>query len=150
MTLPLYHLYSAYIERQALSGVGQSLWGRLWIWFKPSSFKDYGFDLPIKRNHKDKNRSKYTCEIYITNWYYSNKVVIVFAMYQRIKSKETSWDVPPPWMITDTHICSRCLFLSLWFLLIFWLCRVRKRDFDIPYAIFPKSSTIYSSMKLGL
>ena len=40
--------------------------------------------------YKDKNRSKYTCELYITDWFYSNKVGIVFAMYQRMRSKETS------------------------------------------------------------
>ena len=35
---------------------------------------------------------KYTCELYITNWSYSNKLGIVFAMYQRMRSKGTSWD----------------------------------------------------------
>ena len=37
---------------------------------------------------------KYTCELYITNRSYSNKVVIVFAMYQRMRSKGTYWDGP--------------------------------------------------------
>ena len=40
---------------------------------------------------KGKSRSKYTCEIYIMNWSYSNKVEIVFAMYQRMILKGTSW-----------------------------------------------------------
>ena len=42
----------------------------------------------------EKNKSKYTCEPYITNSSYSKKVGIVFAMYQRIRSKGTSWDGP--------------------------------------------------------
>ena len=43
---------------------------------------------------KVKNRSKYTCELYIKNWSYSNKVGIVFAMYQRMRSKGASWAGP--------------------------------------------------------
>ena len=44
--------------------------------------------------YKGGNGSKYTCEIYITNWYFSNKVGIVFAIYQRMISKGTSWAGP--------------------------------------------------------
>ena len=46
--------------------------------------------------YKGKKRSKYTCEIYITNWSYSYKVGIVFAMYQIMRSKGTSWAGPRP------------------------------------------------------
>ena len=41
--------------------------------------------------YKGKKRPKYTCEIFITNWFYSYKVGFVFAMYQRMRSKETYW-----------------------------------------------------------
>ena len=44
--------------------------------------------------YKGKNRSKYICELYITNWSYSNKVGIVFAMYQVMISKGGSWAGP--------------------------------------------------------
>ena len=44
--------------------------------------------------YKGKNRLKYTCEIYIKNLSYSNKVGIVFAFYQRMRSKKTSWAGP--------------------------------------------------------
>ena len=40
------------------------------------------------------NRSKYTCELYITNWSYSNKLWIVFATYQRMRTKGGSWAGP--------------------------------------------------------
>ena len=40
---------------------------------------------------KGKSRSKYTCDISITNWSYSNKLGIVFTIYQRMISKGTSW-----------------------------------------------------------
>ena len=43
-----------------------------------------------------KKQVENTCEVYITNWYYSYKVGIVFAMYQRIRSEGTSWDGPRP------------------------------------------------------
>ena len=43
---------------------------------------------------KGKNRLKYTCEIYITNCSYSKKAGNVFAMYQIMISKGTSWDGP--------------------------------------------------------
>ena len=44
--------------------------------------------------YKEKIRLKYKCEFYITNWLYSNKVGIVFAMYQIMRSKGTSWAGP--------------------------------------------------------
>ena len=37
---------------------------------------------------------KYTCELYITNWSYSNKVGIVFAVYQIMRSKGAYWAGP--------------------------------------------------------
>ena len=40
------------------------------------------------------NRSKNTCELHITNWSYSYKLGIVFTMYERITSKDTSWAGP--------------------------------------------------------
>ena len=43
---------------------------------------------------KGGNRSKYTCELYITNWSYSNKLGIVFTMYQIMRSKGESWAGP--------------------------------------------------------
>ena len=43
---------------------------------------------------KKKNRSKYTCELYIKNWSYYNKIWIVFAIYQKMILKGTSWDGP--------------------------------------------------------
>ena len=43
------------------------------------------------RTYKGKNQVKSTCELYITNWYYSYKVGIIFAMYQIMISKGTSW-----------------------------------------------------------
>ena len=55
--------------------------------------KDYFIVLrPIfNKTYKGENRSKNTCELYITNWSYSYKVVIVFAIYQIMISKGTSW-----------------------------------------------------------
>ena len=44
--------------------------------------------------HKGKNWPKYTFGIYITNWSYYNKEGIVFAMYQRMIPKGTSWAGP--------------------------------------------------------
>ena len=44
--------------------------------------------------YKGEIQVKYTCEVYITNWSYSKKVGIVFAVYQRMRSKETSWAEP--------------------------------------------------------
>ena len=44
--------------------------------------------------YKGKRRSEYTCEHYITSWSYSNKVGIVFAMYEIMRPKVTSWAVP--------------------------------------------------------
>ena len=44
--------------------------------------------------YKGGDRSKNTCEIYITNWSYSNKVGIYFAMYQIMISKGASWAEP--------------------------------------------------------
>ena len=43
---------------------------------------------------RKKNNSKYTWELYITNWSYSKKLGIVFAMYQIIRLKGTSWYGP--------------------------------------------------------
>ena len=49
--------------------------------------------IPIfNTTYKGGNRSKYTCELYITIWEYSKK--IVFYMYQRIRSKGGYWDGP--------------------------------------------------------
>ena len=42
--------------------------------------------------YKGKNRPKNTCEIYITNWYYSYKVGL--AMYQSMRPKRTYWAEP--------------------------------------------------------
>ena len=51
--------------------------------------------IPIfNTTYKGKNRSKYTCEIYITKWFYYYKVGIVFAMYQRMRPKGKSWAGP--------------------------------------------------------
>ena len=44
--------------------------------------------------YKGKNSLIYTCEIYITNWSYSKKVGIFFAMYQIMISRGTSWAGP--------------------------------------------------------
>ena len=44
--------------------------------------------------YKWKNRSKNTHEFYIKNWSYSYKVGIVFALYQKLRSKGTSWAGP--------------------------------------------------------
>ena len=46
---------------------------------------------PILDSAYKKTRKK-TYEFYITNWYYSYKVGTVFAMYQIMISKRTSWD----------------------------------------------------------
>ena len=46
------------------------------------------------KTYKGKNRLKNTCELYITNSSYSYKVVIIFAMYQRMRLKGTSWAGP--------------------------------------------------------
>ena len=48
------------------------------------------------RTHKENNRSKNTYELYTTNWSYSYKVGIVFAMYQSMRLKGTSW--AGPWL----------------------------------------------------
>ena len=51
--------------------------------------------LPIfDKMYKEKNRSKNTCELYITNWSYSFKVGTVFDMYQRMRPKGPSWAGP--------------------------------------------------------
>ena len=52
----------------------------------------YYWDLSSIIRTTGKSRSKFTCELYITNWSYSKKVGIDFAMYQRIIPKRTSWD----------------------------------------------------------
>ena len=44
--------------------------------------------------YKEKNRSKYTCKLYTTNWSYSNKAGIAFNMYQRMRSKGIFWAGP--------------------------------------------------------
>ena len=44
--------------------------------------------------YKGKNRWRYTCKIYIVNWSYSNKVGIVFDMYQKMRSKGKYWAGP--------------------------------------------------------
>ena len=54
----------------------------------------YITDTYLRYNVQRKKRSKYTRDIYITNLSYSNKVGIVFAMYQRMTSKGKSWDGP--------------------------------------------------------
>ena len=41
--------------------------------------------------YKGKYRSIFSWDIYITNWSYSKKVGICFAMYQRMIPKRTSW-----------------------------------------------------------
>ena len=46
------------------------------------------------KTYKGKNRSKYTCELYITNQSYPNKVGIVFTMYQIMRSKGEFWAGP--------------------------------------------------------
>ena len=48
--------------------------------------------------YKGGKRSKYSREHYITNWSYSKKVGIIFAVYQIMISKGTSWDVPRCWL----------------------------------------------------
>ena len=65
------------------------------IW-KQMCIKNYLIVLrPIfDTTYKGKNRMKYKCELYIMNWSYSNKVGIVFAMYQIMISKGTSWTGP--------------------------------------------------------
>ena len=53
--------------------------------------------------NKGKNRSKYTCELYITNWSYSNKLEIIFAMYHIMRLKGTSWAGPRHvWLLLNT------------------------------------------------
>ena len=63
--------------------------------------------------YKAKNRSKCTCELYITNWYYYYKLGIVFALFQRMLSKGASWDVPRPWqqVLASVISCDRSRFL---------------------------------------
>ena len=43
------------------------------------------------QTHKGKNKSKNTYELYITNCSYSYKAGIIFAMYQSMRLKGTSW-----------------------------------------------------------
>ena len=62
----------------------------------------YFWDISLIQRTKGKNRSKYTCELYITNWSYSNKVGIVFAMYQIMISKGTYWAGPRPWWAANS------------------------------------------------
>ena len=57
----------------------------------------YNTDTGIRYNvQRYKRMSEYTCKLYIKNCSYSNKVGIVFAMYQKIRSKGKSWAVPCP------------------------------------------------------
>ena len=44
--------------------------------------------------YKGVGMSKYTCELNIANWSYSKINWIVFAMYQRMRSKGASWAGP--------------------------------------------------------
>ena len=44
--------------------------------------------------YNEKKRFKNTWEFYITNWSYSYKVIIFYTIYQRMRSKGTSWDGP--------------------------------------------------------
>ena len=61
--------------------------------------KNYAIVLrPIfDKTYKGEKMSKYTCELYITNWYYYYKAGIVFAMYQIMKPEGTSWDGTCQW-----------------------------------------------------
>ena len=61
------------------------------------------------------NKSKYTCELYITNCSYSNKVGIVLAMYQRMRSKGTSWAGP--------RLSVFIFFMVVWLLPFCWLIK---------------------------
>ena len=44
--------------------------------------------------YKEKKRLKYTFNIHIMIWSYSNNLGISFAMYQRMRLKGASWDGP--------------------------------------------------------
>ena len=48
----------------------------------------------LDTTYNKENSSKYTCDLYIKNWSYSYKVLIVFAVYQRMRSKGGSWVGP--------------------------------------------------------
>ena len=56
--------------------------------------------------YKGENRLKYTCELCITNWYYSKKEGIIFAMYHRMISKGTFWDGPRnyEWSLISSYL----------------------------------------------
>ena len=51
-------------------------------------------NLSLIQHTNKRNSYKNTYELYITNWSYSYKVGIVFAMYKRMRSKGTSWAGP--------------------------------------------------------
>ena len=51
----------------------------------------YYLDLSSIQSRNKRNRLKNTYELYITNWSYSYKIGIVFAMYHRMRLKGTSW-----------------------------------------------------------
>ena len=55
------------------------------------------------------------CELYITNWSYSYKIGIIFSMYQRIRSKETSWVGPRHWYEQGCFWIKNCL---PWYIMI--------------------------------
>ena len=53
----------------------------------------YYLDLSSIQRTK-KTGQKYIYDLFTTNWYYSYKLGIVFAMYQRMRSKGASWYGP--------------------------------------------------------
>ena len=62
--------------------------------------------------YKQKNRSKNTYEIYITNWFYSYKVGIVFAMYQRMRTKEKYWAGPHHIITINSSVMQEILLIG--------------------------------------
>ena len=62
--------------------------------------------------YKGKNRSKYTCDVYITNLSYSNKIGIVFAMYQRMRSKVKYCDGPRQFLKVMRQVLVNSILLT--------------------------------------
>ena len=79
--------------------------------------------------YKGKNRSKYTCELYITNWSYSYKVGIVFAMYQIMRPKGKSWAGPRHSWSTN-HGVSRNPFMSAPYPTVYFALHACKSSYD--------------------
>ena len=106
----------------------------------------------FNKTYKGENRSKYTCEIYITNWSYSKKVGFFSAIYQRMRLKGTYWARPHWWWKRPCNFSPPICCLRGWGITWgwkFWCC-VSWREGPRPspwqpYNIWRKTTEITTS-----